>query len=129
MDGSKHGEGTYSDPHGNQYSGQWKNGLPNGLGIHTYKDGKIEEGMFEKGKFLYSKKYSPTFTSSDTSIHLTPTPLPMTPTPLPKLISPEGTNEKISDNLKPYPGTYVATWNNCIGFIWHDSRCLRNQVR
>jgi len=56
--------------------------------------------MFEKGEFLYAK-----------------------------LISPRETAGKSSNKMRAYPGTYIATWNNCIGFIWHGSRCLRNQPR
>ena len=49
-------QGTYTFPDGESHIGEWKNGLPNGLGIRTYPDGTVEKGMFENGKFLPGKK-------------------------------------------------------------------------
>ena len=60
--GKYHGQGTFTFPSGEKHVGKWKNQLPNGQGVHTYTDGRIEEGIFEKGKFLYAKKPSPTIT-------------------------------------------------------------------
>ena len=54
------GQGTFTFPSGEKHVGKWKNQLPNGQGIHTYTDGRIEEGIFENGKFLDTKKPSPT---------------------------------------------------------------------
>ena len=56
--GKRHGEGTYTwgiGKNAKSHVGQFKNGLPNGLGIQTYANGRIEEGMFENGKFKYSQ--------------------------------------------------------------------------
>ena len=54
------GQGTFTFPSGEKHVGKWKNQLPNGQGVHTYTDGRIEEGIFENGKFLDTKKLSPT---------------------------------------------------------------------
>jgi len=58
--GKYHGQGTFTFPSGEKHVGKWKNQLPNGQGVHTYTDGRIEEGIFENGKFLDTKKPSPT---------------------------------------------------------------------
>jgi len=42
------GQHTFND--GDSYSGEWKMGLPNGIGIFTY-DGKKYEGEFKDGNF------------------------------------------------------------------------------
>ena len=56
-DGKKHGQGilTYglnSQFAGGRYAGEYKNGKGSGQGILTSADGKIEEGLFEKGKLV-----------------------------------------------------------------------------
>ena len=67
--GKRHGQGTYTFPRGSKsavcckHVGEWKNGIPNGLGIHTYADGRIEEGMYKNGKFQYAQKVTPTVTA------------------------------------------------------------------
>ena len=58
--GKYHGQGTFTFPSGEKHVGKWKNQLPNGQGVHTYTDGRIEEGIFENGKFLDTEKPSPT---------------------------------------------------------------------
>jgi S1-C subfamily serine protease len=67
-DGKRHGQGTYTFPRGSKsavcckYVGEWQNDFPNGLGIHTYADGRVEEGMYKNGKFQYAQKVTPTVT-------------------------------------------------------------------
>ena len=51
------GTATYAD--GRKYVGECKNNRPSGLGIRTYADGRVEEGVFEDGKFLYAEKATP----------------------------------------------------------------------
>jgi len=41
---------------GKKHVGEWKNGLPNGLGVQTYADGRVKKGIWKNGKFLYAKK-------------------------------------------------------------------------
>ena len=38
---------VYSD--GTEYTGKWKNGLPNGYGKHIYPDGSYYKGNYEEG--------------------------------------------------------------------------------
>ena len=57
--GKKHGQGTYIRADGSKYVGQWKYGRQNGQGTLTYLDGRVQEGIFENGKFLYAKKTPP----------------------------------------------------------------------
>jgi len=86
-DGKSHGQGTYTYANGNKYVGEWKDGLKhgkgiatfgstsrfagdkyvgefksgyqNGQGLYIYANGRIKEGIFENGKFLYAKRISP----------------------------------------------------------------------
>ena len=64
-DGTRYGKGTYTFPRGSKsaicckYVGEWKNGVPNGLGVRTHADGRVEEGMYENGKFQYPQKVRP----------------------------------------------------------------------
>ena len=55
----RHGQGTYIRADGSKYVGQWKYGRQNGQGTLTYLDGRVQEGIFENGKFLYAKKTPP----------------------------------------------------------------------
>ena len=57
--GIYHGQGIYMSANRDEYVGEFKDGIANGLGILPYPDGRIEEGMFENGKFLYAKKATP----------------------------------------------------------------------
>ena len=41
---------------GSKYSGQWKDSLPDGEGIYTMVDGKIEKGTWKKGELIKQKK-------------------------------------------------------------------------
>ena len=52
----RHGQGTFTFADGTKYVGKWKNDLPNELGVRTYADGRVEEGLFENGKFKYAQK-------------------------------------------------------------------------
>lgn len=41
--GSRHGKGEFKSPYA-RYSGEWSNGMPNGVGVLTYADGGVYEG-------------------------------------------------------------------------------------
>ena len=61
----RNGQGTYTfdAPHknaGEKYVGEWKDGTQHGQGTYTYADGRVNEGIWENGKFLYAKKLTPT---------------------------------------------------------------------
>ena len=43
---------TYTWPNGDTYTGEWKDGLPHGLGKLYVAKGKILEGRFEKGEYI-----------------------------------------------------------------------------
>ena len=45
-----HGKGIYKWPDGNQYEGQYINGIKEGYGEFRWADGRIYRGPFEKGK-------------------------------------------------------------------------------
>ena len=53
------GKGENDWASGDKYIGEWKNDLPHGEGIATYADGRVEEGVWEKGYLKYSKKIAP----------------------------------------------------------------------
>ena len=61
--GKRHGQGTYTYANGDKYVGEWNDGWRHGQGTYTSADGRVEEGIFENGKFLYAKKPSPTVTA------------------------------------------------------------------
>tara|TARA_B100001113_G_C21055880_1_gene598909 strand:+ start:1048 stop:1200 length:153 start_codon:yes stop_codon:yes gene_type:complete len=42
----------YIKNNGSIYEGEWKNGLPDGIGTITFKDGKIQKGKFLEGLFI-----------------------------------------------------------------------------
>ena len=109
--------GTYASADGTEYVGEFRGGKYHGRGTETSADGKTKEGLWENNKFLDTRKPSPTVTARKAPIIYA------------KLIPPRETSRKKSNNTNPDPVTYKSTWNNCIGFIWHGSRCLRNQVR
>lgn len=46
------GDGTYTFKDGSKYTGQWKNGVREGLGKIVYKDGKVFFGRFESNQRL-----------------------------------------------------------------------------
>ena len=50
------GYGTYYYEDGDKYVGEWKKGLQHGKGTLTYVSGKIEEGIWKRGKLVKSKK-------------------------------------------------------------------------
>jgi V8-like Glu-specific endopeptidase len=61
---SGHGTFTFPDENINKsHTGQWTNGLPNGLGIRIYSNGTTEEGVFENGRFLFMQKVPPVMIS------------------------------------------------------------------
>jgi hypothetical protein len=41
------------------YVGEYRCGKKHGQGTLTYLDGRVQEGIFENGKFLYAKKTPP----------------------------------------------------------------------
>jgi hypothetical protein len=42
---------VYTD--GSSYEGEWRNNVPNGQGVYTYKDGKIRiRGLFRDGNYI-----------------------------------------------------------------------------
>ncbi len=45
----KDGQGTLTTAHGEQYTGEFKNGLYDGNGVLVYTDGSKYEGQFKKG--------------------------------------------------------------------------------
>jgi len=61
-DGYYNGQGTLTSHYGDKYVGGWKNHKRHEQGTYIYADGRVEEGMFKKGKFQYTQKSSPTLT-------------------------------------------------------------------
>ena len=51
-------EGTVTQPNGNKYVGEYKDGTYHGQGTYTYADGRIKEGVRESGEFKFSQKVS-----------------------------------------------------------------------
>ena len=49
-------EGTFNYADGDKYVGEWKDDNKHGQGTFTFADGRVEEGIFENGKFKYAKK-------------------------------------------------------------------------
>ena len=49
-DGIRHGQGTYTWKNGDEYKGEWKDGIRHGLGTDSYADGEKYEGQFKDGK-------------------------------------------------------------------------------
>ena len=43
----RHGNGIYTFSNGSYYEGQWRNNLPNGLGLFHYPDGKFDAGFYK----------------------------------------------------------------------------------
>ena len=41
---------------GSNYTGQWEGSMPNGEGIYTFADGKIEKGIWKMGELIKRKK-------------------------------------------------------------------------
>jgi hypothetical protein len=116
--------GTYASADGTKYVGEFMDGKYHGRGTETSADGKTKEGLWENNKFLDTRKPSPTVTARKAPIIFTKI-IPAKE----KIIPANETSRKKSNNTNPDPVTYKSTWNNCIGFIWHGSGCLRNQVR
>ena len=50
LNGKQHGQGKYISADGYEYSGQWVNGIIEGLGTAKYSDGSIYTGSFIGGK-------------------------------------------------------------------------------
>jgi len=48
--------GTYTFPSGNKYTGEFKNDKRNGQGTFTFANGTVKEGIWENGKFQYTRK-------------------------------------------------------------------------
>ena len=55
-DGERHGIGTSTWGRRGKYVGEWKKGKAHGLGITRDEYGKISEGAFKEGNFLYATK-------------------------------------------------------------------------
>jgi hypothetical protein len=45
----KHGKGTDVFANGDKYTGNYKNGKPEGLGVYTWSNGSYYEGEFKSG--------------------------------------------------------------------------------
>ena len=59
--GKKHGQGTLyyladNQWKGDKYVGEWRDGKWHGQGTYTSANGRVDEGIWENGKFLYTKK-------------------------------------------------------------------------
>ena len=63
----KHGQGVAIFVKGSKYVGQFKNNKRHGQGKYTHFDGKVKEGIWKEGKFLYENKKS---TSSNSNSKL-----------------------------------------------------------
>ena len=50
MDGTKHGQGTYTFASGSVYRGGWSNDLMEGEGTFTFPNGEQHSGSFKQGK-------------------------------------------------------------------------------
>ena len=50
LDGKQHGTGKYTSADGYEYSGQWVNGVIEGIGTAKYSDGSIYTGSFKSSK-------------------------------------------------------------------------------
>ena len=49
----ENGYGTYTDANGDEYAGEYKDGLLHGIGAYTFNDGKlIQEGLWEMGEII-----------------------------------------------------------------------------
>ena len=44
------GKGIFTWNDGNEYKGEWKNGLKDGKGVFKYSNGSIYEGKFKQDK-------------------------------------------------------------------------------
>ena len=81
------GHGTYyhlADNHnkGDIYVGEWKDSKKHGQGVYTSANGREREGIWEKNKFIYAQKISPTITarkSSPPQVRNNPNPPPPPP--------------------------------------------------
>jgi hypothetical protein len=62
-DDRKHGHGTYTFANGNKYVGGLRNGKRHGRGTYTHADGRIEEGIWENGQPVRTKKFPPVATA------------------------------------------------------------------
>jgi hypothetical protein len=45
-------KGTYTWSNGTKYVGGWKEGEMHGQGTYTFADGRVDKGIFEKGKLI-----------------------------------------------------------------------------
>ena len=48
--GKRHGEGTFTDTNGNEFTGQWKNDCLNGYASARFSDGGVYVGTFRNNK-------------------------------------------------------------------------------
>ena len=48
-DGVQHGKGTYRQPNGYEYTGDWVDGEIRGMGVARFPDGSVYEGTFANG--------------------------------------------------------------------------------
>ena len=60
--------GTYKfpGPSRTKYVGQWRDGWEHGQGSLSYADGRVKQGIWEEGKFLYAAESSPQETGNKT---------------------------------------------------------------
>ena len=59
-DGRGHGQGTYIWVYEDKYVGEFRDGVAHGNGILIFADGRVKEGVWEKGRFVFAKKLTPT---------------------------------------------------------------------
>ena len=51
-DGMFYGQGTYTYANGNKYVGEWMNDMKHGQGTYTSASGRIKKGLFENDEFV-----------------------------------------------------------------------------
>ena len=61
-DGIQHGQGTYTFADGSKYVGEWRDDQFHGQGTYTFADGRVMEGIWKNNEFQYAQKVSPTVT-------------------------------------------------------------------
>ena len=60
------GEGSFTWPTGYTFQGQWKDGYQHGQGTHTYADGTVRNGIWNKGQL--AKGYTTEIQSDDNKV-------------------------------------------------------------
>ena len=51
----ENGQGTYVFTDGSSYSGEWKDGFPEGSGTLKYINGSVDEGIWKGGLYIDKK--------------------------------------------------------------------------